>query len=175
MKRVFVGIKVGDDLAGKIVSWQKEQKVGNVRWTSEDNLHLTLVPPWYEEDVDVVKNKLDKLDLKITPFEISFSKIFFGSKKKHPRLIWVKGHVSRELPSLKRKIEGYLGIIPEKREFKFHITLGRFKERDFHSLKNKIETESVFWKIRVDSFHLFESKLNSTGAEYKVLEKVSLQ
>lgn len=175
MKRVFVGIKINDDLSREIVSWQKKQINKNVRWIIENNLHLTLVPPWYEEDIEGVKDYLDKLELNLSPFEILFERILFGPTIRDPRLIWVQGPIPSEVLNLKRRIEENLGIIPEKREFKFHITLGRFKDRGFQNLKYKIQMGGISWKMKVESICLFESILSPNGADYRVLKEIKLQ
>jgi 2'-5' RNA ligase len=175
MKRVFVGIKADANLAGEIVAWQKIQKSNKVRWTSKKNLHLTVVPPWCEKNIEDLKMRLERLDLNVSPFSISFNNILFGPTRRHPRLIWVRGFVHHELlPNLKRKIEGGLGFASEKREFKFHITLGRFKEKDFGVISKKVKTDKISWKMKVDSFHLFESSLSRHGAEYEVLGEFRL-
>jgi 2'-5' RNA ligase len=61
----------------------------------------------------------------------------------------------------------------EEREFSPHLTLARSKEgRILPELSEAItkRQKSRFGQMTAASFHLIESKLKSTGAEYTTLE-----
>lgn len=64
----------------------------------------------------------------------------------------------------------------EQREFSPHLTLARGKDGKLSSrLREAVAKPSsaVFGEISATSFHLVESKLKSTGAEYTTLESFS--
>ena len=175
MKRIFIGIKVNDALADEIISWQERyKKKFNIRWISKDNLHLTLIPPWYEKDVEGVIEKINNLNFKLPPFEMRLDKITLGPTLRSPRLIWAEGHTPPSIFKLKGIIEQAIGIIPQKRRFKFHITLGRFGKERLWILVPAIKRDRISWKMKVSSFHLFESKLSPVGANYIVLKEFKL-
>jgi RNA 2',3'-cyclic 3'-phosphodiesterase len=176
MKRIFVGIKISGDLASEIAFWQKRyRKKLNVRWISRKNLHITLIPPWYENDIAAVFDKLDGVRPGFYPIKVSFQKVTFGPNPKVPRLIWVEGEASQKIYELKSGIEKLMGVSPEKRGFKLHLTLARFKEKDFGSFSLKKLDDKVLWKMNAGSFQVFESILSPLGAEYKVLREISLR
>ena len=173
-KRIFLGIKANIDLISEIEIWQKyyNEKI-KARWISNDNLHITLVPPWYEENITAVSKKIDSL-VNISPFDVTFKKVTFGPTQVRPRLIWTEGQAPLQLHKLKNKLEKVLDIAPEKRDFKLHLTLARFREKDFKSFNVKTIEDTVSWKMKINSFQLFESILRPSGAEYKILEELKL-
>ncbi len=175
-KRVFIGIKAESNLINEIEEWKnKYQNKLNVRWIEKENLHITLVPPWYEEDLEKVIAGIDQIRALINPFEILFNEVCYGPDYKRPRLIWAKGETSETITKLKKSIEESISIKPENRDFKVHLTLARFKGSDFRSFVIKRIEDRVFWKIKVDTFCLFESLLSPFGAKYIVLKRFELK
>ena len=70
---------------------------------------------------------------------------------------------------LKEIIEDTLKIKPERRIFKLHLTIARFKFNNFKNIKRLRQT--IKWKQEVKSFYLFESILSPKGAEYKIIKE----
>lgn len=171
-KRIFIAIKIQPQLYPVITRWRKSY-FGKlpVRWIKEKNLHITLVPPWYEPEdkIDNLTNKVEEGLRGFEPFKVLFERVCFGPDEKRPRLIWAEGEASEEILALKRKVEEILHKTPEKRDFKLHLTLARFGSEEFKKFSVKTLDDRVFWEQKVDSFCLFESKLSPEGAEYEVL------
>lgn len=175
-KRIFVGIKASNSLLKEIKFWRvKYEKKLKVRWIADKNLHLTLIPPWYEKDIKQVKTILNNMTIELEPFTIQYIKVSFGPSKSHPRLIWATGKSSKRSIHLKILLEKKLEKTKEKRQFKPHLTIARFREKDFSGFPIKELNEKVNWIQKVNSFILFESKLSRKGAEYQVLEKIKLE
>lgn len=160
-KRVFVGIKASKALQTKIFKWQKAHQDLPVRFIKSKNLHLTLIPPWYEEDP---KDSIEKLkQIQFKTFKITFDKTFINFKNK---VIWIE---SPNPPKKISQIQKKLALIfpfKEKRIFKTHLTIARFK--DSKQLKD-LELEKINWQEEVSKITLFESKLGRKEANYKVL------
>lgn len=176
MKRIFVGIRADEVLVSDVLSWRERyQEKLSVRWISADNLHVTLIPPWYEDDVAAVFNKLEKIRTGLNMIEAIFQRVTFGPNPKNPRLIWAEAKASQEIYALKSGIEDLLGIRSEKRGFKPHMTLARFKERDYKLFSFKQLDDTASWKMKTKSFQVFESILSPSGAEYKVLREIDLR
>ena len=174
-KRIFVGIKISKGLFQEIGKWGKRYQKLDVRWVKSKNLHVTLVPPWHESEVDRVMKTLEDRAIKIKPFNVKFRKVTFGPNPKRPRLIWAEGKVPRELNELKTLLEKSLNKKPEKRDFRLHLTLARFKPKQFKDFSMKKLDDKIFWKDKVKSICIFESKLLRTGAEYEVLKRFSFK
>lgn len=173
-KRVFVALGLSNHLKTKIVDWENNYKDLTVRWISKKDLHVTIIPPWYEDDINIQKtvDNLESLSGKIEPFNIIFHEITLGPNSLHPRLIWAIGHARNEILRLKKNLEKTLQRLPESRLYSFHLTLARFKPEDFIKFKNKNIYEEIMWCQKIESFFLMQSFLKRTGASYEVLEEI---
>lgn len=170
-KRVFVAIPISENTQKEILQWEENFQSLPVRWLKGKNLHITLIPPWYEGNVEKVEKALQGTWRNIEPFDVLFQKIIFGPNPREPRLIWAEGETPKELLELKADIERALDILPERRPFKTHLTLARFRPEEFRGFKIKNLNERVQWKETIASFVLMESHLEKTGAEYEILSQ----
>lgn len=168
--RVFVALAISNEFQEKILEWEKFYPDLSVRWLLGKNLHITLTPPWEENNVEEVKNLLEKIDPTV-PFEVEFDEVSFGPNPKSPRLIWASGNAPKEIVDLKGNIEKVLEIKPENRPYKLHLTLARFQPEDFSNFEIKNLREKVLWKEKIDSFVLMESRLSRAGADYEIIFK----
>jgi 2'-5' RNA ligase len=82
--RVFIGIKASGRLQTLVREWRGNYKNLPVRWIKDRNLHLTLVPPWYEKDVGKAVAKLKTVRYKKRT--ITFARI--GVNFKH-KVLWI--------------------------------------------------------------------------------------
>lgn len=175
-KRLFIAIKASNALQNNVSQWRKKyQNFLPVRWIQIRNLHLTLVPPWSEKNLEGVRSCLRSLDINLAPFTVQFIKVSLGPTSKRPRLVWAIGKESNELVYLKKLLEKAFGKKTDERPFRPHMSLARFKPKDFSKFRTKRINEDIFWEQKVDSFALFESFLLNRGSEYEVLEKVILK
>lgn len=171
-KRLFVVIPVEGSLKEAALAWQTNHVGWPVRWLSGDDLHITVVSPWQEEDVDGVINKLDEFsdkikrgELEIKPFDLKFFKTVFGPNRFSPRLIWTEGQPPVALLELKNRLEQTLAK-PDNRFYRLHLTLGRFRLEDFGPAGLPDLFDRVDWGQYVKSFSLFESTLGADGPQY---------
>lgn len=171
-KRLFIALPVTGDIAEAINGFKYTHNLP-VRWTQESDLHITLVPPWYDTN-EKLKTKSEKLrTIKSEKFEIHLKEIVFAPPKR-PRLIWATGETPQGLISLKNKLELVPGFKPEGRPFKIHITLARFREKQFATFPKKALHEKISWQFTADRFVLMESHLGREGAHYTTLEQFML-
>lgn len=173
-KRVFVSIPISSALQNGISTWREKYRDLPVRWLSGKNLHITLIPPWYEQDPDAVIQKLKITTIGCAPFDIEFKEVTYGPDPRVPRLIWAEGQAPQDIHRLKAQIEKILGRLPEKRQFKLHLTLARFRPENFAKFPEKNLNETVSWQEKIDSFTLMESHLSPAGADYVILEKIQI-
>lgn len=175
--RVFIAIPIKKELQEKILLFSKNFTPQNflIRWLSGKNLHITLIPPWYENNIENIKQKLDLIAAEIQPFNLSFKKICFGPNQKEPRLIWAEGDTPQEIVDLKSVLERSLNFRPERRQFLLHLTLARFRPENFKNFSQKELNEKISWEEKVDSIVLMQSHLLPTGAEYEILHEIRLK
>src|SRR5690348_8821422 len=127
MKRIYIAVKISDFLQGQIIDWGKAYPSIPARWTAGKNLHITLVPPWQENDLGRIVELLRPVPQHFQPFSIHFNKIKLGPNAKKPRMIWASGSTPPELVNVKTSIEQALGQTPEPRPLSIHITLARIQ------------------------------------------------
>lgn len=173
-RRIFVAIAVSAATQKKAQEWESSYQNLPVRWLAPKNLHVTLIPPWYEDNVERVKSILRSAVGSAKPFTISFDRVEFGPNLRQPRLIWTHGSCPPEILALRMGIARVLDHELEKRPFTTHLTLARFRPEEFSNFPIKNISESVDWREEVGSFVLMESHLYPDGAEYEVLESIDL-
>lgn len=173
-RRIFVALGISEELQRKIKAWEKNWRYLPARWINKENLHITLIPPWYESKISEIESKLRLNKSLLKPFTLIFQHITFGPNPKKPRLIWLEGERLFELELLKNKLEKILQQKAEKRDYTVHMTLARFKPKDFSNVAIKTLNEKVNWEERIDKFFLMESHLRKSGAEYDKLAEIRL-
>jgi 2'-5' RNA ligase len=109
------------------------------------------------------------------PVEIKFRGLGFFPNEQHPRVLWAGVDASANLPSLAGDIDAALetqGVARERRAFTPHLTLVRIKPPGLHEkLRAVIQKNGAreFGSFQTGEFHLIESKLKPSGAEYTTL------
>lgn len=161
--RIFLAINLPEDIKKALVSYQEKWPELPIRWTRENNLHITLEFLGYISDDELLKifQNTRELTSKHEPFTITLNKICYGPPKKMPpRMVWVMGGKVQEL------------------DFLPHITLGRIRTWDF----KKIEpdempevNEDIDFSFDVKSIEVMESVLKRGGPEYTILESCQLK
>lgn len=172
-RRIFVALLISPSLKKTITAWQKAHANLPVRWIKTENLHVTIIPPWWMDDPKPVLSLLKGLALErpglLEGLTVTFDRVVFGPDPKKPRLIWAVGETPPTVVELKKGLEKILRQPTEKRPFKPHLTLARFREKDFARFPPQKLNEKIRWQATVKSFALMESHLSPTGAAYKKL------
>ncbi len=182
--RLFVALEipsaVRDNLAALIMDLRAlaPQTHGTgPRWVHAENLHVTL-----KFIGEVSAGKLDPIrgalvgvrsDQRVA---LEFRSLGFFPNEKHPRVLWAGIQASPNLKPLAASIEDALeklAIPRERRPFEPHLTLARFEPP---RLPDKLRAAIVegtardFGSLQTHEFHLIESKLKPSGAEYTTLQ-----
>lgn len=175
--RVFIGIQFTQEERDEIEKIQTryrkilgEQK--SLRWIATHNLHITVVPPWYEQDIDSLKKKIKQGNIDLKPFSAVLTRLTFAPPNLR-RLIWLEGSTPPGIVMLQDMLLKILSKPIENRRFSLHATLARFEPRHFSSFRIKHIDEKIHFPMKVSSFTLFESRLLRGGAEYKNLETIA--
>ena len=172
-KRIFIGIEASKKIKNKVSKIKNNYRdISFLRWINARNLHVTLLPPWYEDNLEEIRKMLERIKSEFKPFTLKFSEVKFGPTSKNPRLIWAEGDAPEELNKLEKLLEKSFKKLPEKREFKLHLTLARFKYDSFAESKKPNVYEKILWIQKVNSITLFESVLRPSGAEYIVISRI---
>ncbi len=154
--------------------------IRNVRWVDADNIHLTVVfmGNIFEDLIPSINEAVEKVCLRYGSFEVSLSGLGAFPNSKRPRVIWLglQGNTERMSifkNSLHKQIKPF-GIKEEKRPFKPHLTLGRFRNPTpgDSSLDNFIAKykDLSSAECRMDELIFFKSDLKPGGAVYTKLK-----
>jgi RNA 2',3'-cyclic 3'-phosphodiesterase len=182
--RLFVALEIPSEVRNLLAAWiknlsavQPSSAQKNVRWVRPENLHVTLK---FIGEIPV--DKLDSIQGELNAVgsdhlvELRFRGVGFFPSERRPRVLWVGMEASPNLASLAGEIEQRLeklGIERERRPFTPHLTLARFDPPGISErLRNKVQENLAydFGLLRTSEFHLIQSKLKPTGAEYTALQ-----
>ena len=173
--RLFVALEipaaVRDNLATLIKDLRNlDQKS---RWVRPENLHVTLkfIGEAPSDKLEAIRSALGGVRAG-QAVEMDFRGLGFFPNEKHPRVLWANVEASAHLKSLAAEVDHaleILGVPREQRAFTPHLTLARFPSpRIPERLRNAIQQNITreFGPLRTTEFHLIESKLKPSGAEY---------
>ncbi len=183
--RCFIAVELPQAVKIRLREFQEELKRSgaDVRWIKPDNIHLTLkfLGETEEEKVLKIKEALEKnyRDISAFSFEIKGAGVFPGMRS--PRVLWLGIEDSDVLKTLQAGIEDEtagIGFKREDREFRAHITVGRF--RSSRGKKNildaiKLHANDSFGKVDVRAVSLMKSDLYPDGARHTRVFAVSLK
>ena len=134
--RTFIAINFPEDIKKELLNYQSKWPELPIRWTKEENLHITLIFIGYASDEDT--GEICKITKEVVSryksFFLNLDKICYGPPKKmpprppkflenlvveesenkssqkfwRPRMIWVEGERVKELSDLKSALENSL-------------------------------------------------------------------
>jgi 2'-5' RNA ligase len=176
--RLFVALEIPRAVRDNLATLIRDLRTADpkARWVRAENIHVTLkfigeVPP---EKVEDIRGALSSVHSE-RAVELHFRGLGFFPNAKRPSVLWVGIDASPNLPSLADDIESSLeklGFPREQRPYVPHLTIARFQPPRIHErLQSAIAQSSgrEFGSLRTGEFHLIESKLKPSGAEYTTL------
>jgi RNA 2',3'-cyclic 3'-phosphodiesterase len=177
--RVFVALEIPSAVRENLVALLKSLRAVSpqTRWVHPENLHVTLkfIGEAPETKLAAIRSALAGVRAE-QPVTLDFRGLGFFPNEKYPRVFWAGIQASPNLNILAADIDKAmekLGIPVDKRPFSPHLTLARFESpRLPEKLRAAIQENAArdFGSQRTNQFHLIESKLNPTGAEYTTVE-----
>lgn len=188
--RVFIAIDIPQPIRDAILANTETMRAALpdslVRWTADDNLHLTLkflgdIPL---NRVDSVAKSLMRTAAQTTRFALHAKGLGSYPTSKRPRTIWIGVQPPADLVDLQEGLESALmklGLEGEERPFTPHLTIGRVKQpvspADQKALSAALEATQVgeLGIIEVDSVHLYKSDLRAGGSIYTKLASAPLK
>ncbi len=152
----------------------------DVRWVKAENIHLTLVflGNVKTEEIEGIEEQVRNVCPGYGSFDIALKGVGCFPNRRRPRVLWLglDGDIERMShfrDDLQRTLKAF-GIKEEKRPFKPHLTLGRFRStRKMGSRLEEILSKYAGLETPVESLnelYLFKSELKPGGAVYTKLE-----
>jgi len=175
--RLFIGIKIPEELKQRIGSIQKELvKYCNIKLVESENLHFCLKFIGETNKINEIAESLYNIGFK--KFDISIKGVVVFPGLDYIRIIGLESdsHEMKKLAGIINEELSKTGIPKEKREFKSHLTLGRVKSvSNREGLKKYLERVNDVGKFTADSFCIISSVLDKSGPKYKIEKEIELR
>jgi 2'-5' RNA ligase len=182
--RLFVALEIPSAVRDKLAALIKDLRAlvpvssaKRVRWVRPENLHVTLkfIGEAAPAKLHVIRAALAAMRSR-EAVELRLHGLGFFPNQIRPRVLWAGMEASPNLAPLAGDIDhalGGVGFALEKRPFTPHLTLARFEppgvSRELSAaVEEHVTREFGVW--RAGDFHLIESKLKPSGAEYTTLQ-----
>ena len=172
--RVFVAMDIPEAVRTSLRDFvARLPKTPGAKWVRPESIHLTLkfIGEVKPEAVEVIASALRSVPFP-SPVAIRFRGTGYFPRESRPSVLWAGVEASENLPELAGSIDricAAAGITGETRAYSPHLTLARFKTPEgLDHLRKEITRIGPidFGSARIGEFHLFQSVLKTTGAEY---------
>jgi len=176
--RLFVAIEIPGEIRSALAAFLQELRptAPQVKWVRAENLHVTLKFLGHTDDA-----KLPSVEQALgtirngEPVTLGLRGLGFFPNEKRPRVFWVGMAASDNLKTIASNIDQAvhpLGFPLEERPFSPHLTLARFDSPGIHAKLGSAIVENrsrEFGSMMTREFHLIQSHLKPSGAEYTTL------
>ena len=178
MIRLFVGLALPEDIVERLGGLA--EGMSGARWIAPENLHLTLrfIGPVDNREASDIDEALSRISVPAFPLHLK-GLGFFGKASK-PSNLWIGAESEETLTRLQAKVERALqlaGCAAERRRFKPHVTLARFKNgapKRFQGYLNRYALADMP-PFTVTEFLLYSSFLTPAGPIYQVEARYPLE
>ncbi len=165
--RVFVGIDLDEDTARQCAGLQAWLPDLPGRRVQPQDMHITLVPPWNVQDLEPVEERLAAVARQTKPFPLALRRLAYGPTRQRPRLAWIECEPVEELRKLRDALADAFQV-EDRRDFRPHITIARFRKEHWKSLKAHPIERQLSVQTEVTSITLFES-VHRGDTTYRIL------
>ncbi|WP_375192933.1 RNA 2',3'-cyclic phosphodiesterase [Marinobacter sp.] len=176
MPRLFFGLEIPPAIKERLLSVQAP--IAGAKWQNAGQLHLTLLFLGAVDDDQVPAVCASARVVQQAQFWLAVSGLGCFGQPQSPRNLWAAVAPTEPLGMLHDTLMGRIQAPArpsERRAFRPHITLARFK-RQAGSVKALLDQygNAAFGHFPVDEFCLFESRRGPSGSVYSVLERFPL-
>ncbi|HUO33610.1 MAG TPA: RNA 2',3'-cyclic phosphodiesterase [Candidatus Acidoferrum sp.] len=176
--RLFVAVDIAPSVRAELTALINRWKVAepHARWLRAEGIHVTIkfLGETREELIPEIVRALEVVRSP-SPVGIRVRGVGFFPNARRPRVLWAGVEGSPNLAELAQAVESAVepsGFPCEARTFQPHLTLARLPEgRKWDALVRAGAELAAreFGSYRESEFHLLQSFLKPTGAEYKKL------
>lgn len=170
--RLFIGIKVVADIAQELATIARSLSDCAVRLVPAADIHLTLVPPWSEQDIETAAEALRDALATIDSFDLLFEHVTYGPSPEWPKFLWAECAATNELLLLQKRLLCAFGQIDE-RPFRPHVTLARLGDIGRKIVRMHPIDIQLSLRQRIHSIELFQSP-QQQGRGYNIVTSVPL-
>jgi 2'-5' RNA ligase len=178
--RLFVSLEIPAEVRANLAALISDLRNADttLRWMNPGNVHLTLkfigeVPA---HRLQAIEAQLGQVRVS-QPAELAFKGMGFFPDERRPSILWIGLQADEQVKALVGQINEELvkaEVAREEKTFVPHVTIGRFREArispGLRSAMKKWE-DGEFGRSRAREFQLMQSKLQSAGAEHRVVRR----
>jgi 2'-5' RNA ligase len=177
--RLFIAIEIPENIRAAFAALLKDFRTlaPQLKWVRPESLHVTL--KFLGETDSSILGALENVLSAVRsadPVNLEFRGLGFFPNQKRPHVFWAGLEASANLKTLAADVDQTvhrLGFPLEERPYTPHLTLARFSLPGIQpKLLQAINEKSsqTFGSLTTHEFHLIESKLKPTGAEYTTVQ-----
>jgi 2'-5' RNA ligase len=170
--RIFIGLKIAAPIAQELAQYAHRLERAPSRFVPCDDIHLTLVPPWNENSIGDVIERLRATSSRLEPFPLAFTRLSYWPNHRRARLLCVECVPSPELAALQSALLDVFGQTND-RPFKPHVTLARLKRGAKAASARSALDEDLALEQSIDTVELFQSP-KPPAKGYAILASVPL-
>ncbi len=182
--RLFVAIHVPEEIRMTIAILLRElqRTAPALKWNKPENLHVTLkfLGEADASQLDSIVKALLAVARTAHPITLNLAGLGFFLNARRPNVLWAGVQTSANAQSIVQEIDHRLAVLgfarEKQRQFTPHLTLLRLNRpalpRDLQGATER-NASREFGGFTATEFHLIESKLKATGAEYTILHSFS--
>lgn len=174
--RLFFAIDLPEDIKNSLLFKTQKENTDIWRWTTKDNLHLTLefIGDSREEDLIRIIEAGEKAFSNFSPFVIKIEKLSFDPRK---RMIWAILEETKILEKVKNELQDNLleqevDFKIENRKFHPHITIARLKNEVPKPLNEYNSDYNAIFSV--NEVLLMQSELKPSGPTYSIIQSFPL-
>jgi RNA 2',3'-cyclic 3'-phosphodiesterase len=167
MPRLFFALPIPIELRQKLLSSSPRKHFHGIRFTPEENLHITVhfLGATEEEKLPEIILKAKEISQSTSSFNLKFDSFKTIFEKRKPVMIWAQFEENSSYENLSLKLREAIAT-DEKRKPNPHATMARIKQ--VKELPFGIPKSESF-SFAVDELQLLESFTHADGAQYKVI------
>ena len=181
--RLFVAIEIPQEIRNALAIFVDELRgiAPQAKWVRAENLHITLKFLGHTDEarLPAIEGALQEVR-NFSAIWLRFRGLGFFPNERRPRVFWAGIEASDDLKAVARDIDQAThraGFPLEERPFTPHLTLARFdppgmQARLASAIAQKAQCD--FGSTTARQFHLIQSNLKPTGAEYVTLRSFAL-
>jgi len=183
--KIYIIISLSREIKKKLSKHTLKLPDLPIHWTKRENLQISLsfLGKIKDESISEIINSVEEVSANHKPFFLELNRICYGPTEENPKMVLARGVKSKEIGKLKNDLEGRLLSIPKQKPSIFkeglspYVTLGRIKKSDFRKIEveeRPLIDKTISIKFEVNSIDIMECEIESTGAQYTLLQSIGL-
>lgn len=183
-KRLFIAIKIDptEELLRRVYFLKHNLSEENINWIPTDHYHLTLqfLGKTPVSLIKELKFSLHHVFQNEKSFDLSIGETSIFGSTYAPKVIWMQTGPENDLKTLHINVQNRMkpmGFKTDRQNFVPHLSIARIRKlknrEHFRRVMEKLPQQAIIYQ-RIEEVILYESILQSKGAQYEEIQRYSL-